>query len=354
MEHSPERIKGRGAQSNPTHRFSGLNYDEKELLPNDDEPFDLKTVFREVHPKTILNKVKSADIPFGLSMNPYEGCEHGCVYCYARDTHPYWGLSAGLDFESIILVKKNAPELLKTELSKPSHRPEPIMFSGNTDCYQPGEKKFGLTRAMLQILLDARHPTAMITKNSLIERDLDILKEMAAMQLVSVAITITSLDENFRRNVEPRTSTFKSRLETIELLSKNNIPVMGMMAPIIPGLNDHEILPMARAMADAGALGMSYTVIRLNGEVEKIFTDWLEKTYPLRYQKIMHLIQQCHDGQYSSSVSGERMRGKGVFAEHIRNQFILARNKFFKNRSLPPLRTDLFIPPPRNGQMRLF
>lgn len=343
--------KGRGAQSNLTNRYSKLNYDEKEFLDEEEQPTPTKYI--EVFPKTIVNPVKSTDIPLDYSMNPYEGCEHGCSYCYARNTHPYWGYNAGLDFERIILVKKNAPELLKKTISRKSWQAAPIMLSGNTDCYQPIEKKLEITRQLLQILLEHKHPVGIITKNSLIQRDIDILQEMASLRLVHVVMSITTLDETVRRKMEPRTATAAKRLETVELFTKAGIPVIVNIAPIVPGLNDIEIMKIAKAASTAGALGIGYNILRLPGEVEQVFTDWLETAYPLRKDKILNQLRQVHGGQIQDTKTGRRMRGEGVLAESIRQQIQLARKKYFEGRVVQPLDCSLFDPMV-NGQTSLF
>ncbi len=344
--------KGRGAQSNLTNRYSKLNYDDKEFIEEEDAKI-IQTKYIEVFPKTIVNPVKSADIPMDYSMNPYEGCEHGCAYCYARNTHPYWGYNAGLDFERVILVKKNAPELLRKTISKKTWKVSPIMFSGNTDCYQPIEKKLEISRQLLQILLEHKHPVGIITKNSLIQRDIDILQELAALNLVSAVISITTLNEELRRKMEPRTSTAQKRLETVEALTKAGIPVMVNIAPIIPGLNDTEIFNIAKAAAEHGALNINYTILRLPGEVEQVFTNWLEEAFPLRKDKVLHQVASIHGGRIQDQKTGRRMRGEGAFAESIRQQVQLARNKFSLNNKFPKMNCAIFDPKV-NGQMSLF
>ncbi|MCC6282723.1 MAG: radical SAM protein, partial [Saprospiraceae bacterium] len=238
-------LRGRGAQINPASRYEHLQRDDQPvdwaLVASDWEEEDLRTEYLETHPKTILNKVESTDIPLEWSMNPYQGCEHGCIYCYARNTHPYWGFSAGLDFERKILVKRNAAALLEHELKKKNWRAVPVMFAGNTDVYQPAERKFGITRACLEVFWKYRHPVGIITKNSLVLRDLDLIQQLASENLVHVAISITTLDDDLRQFLEPRTASIAQRLRTVETLSKAGIPVFVMMAPVIPGLNDHEI-----------------------------------------------------------------------------------------------------------------
>jgi DNA repair photolyase len=335
-------IKGRGAQHNTHNRFlqhqhevldDFLNYCAIENEKSDNN----KTSYLEIYPKTILNKVNSPDIGLSYSMNPYQGCEHGCIYCYARNTHEYWGYSAGLDFERKILYKANAPELLEKKLRSKNWEPQTIMFSGNTDCYQPIEKKLEITRKMLQVLLKLKHPVSMITKNVLILRDLDILKEMAEMNLVNVSISITSLSEETRKVLEPRTATIKKRLETVQTLSENGIPVNVMMAPIIPAINNHEILPLVKKVSELGASSVGYTVVRLNGAIGEIFTQWVKKAYPDRADKILHQIQDCHNGSLNDSRYGTRMRGEGKFAEQIATQFKLARKLYLKDKYLQPL-----------------
>ncbi len=352
MNTKPLPQKGRGAQSNLTNRYSKLNYDDKEFIEEEDAKI-IQTKYIEVFPKTIVNTVKSTDIPMDYSMNPYEGCEHGCSYCYARNTHPYWGYNAGLDFERVILVKKNAPELLRKTISKKTWKVSPIMFSGNTDCYQPIEKKLEISRQLLQILLEHKHPVGIITKNSLIQRDIDILQEMAAVNLVSAVISITTLNEELRRKMEPRTSTAQKRLETVEALTKAGIPVMVNIAPIIPGLNDTEIFSIAKVAAEHGALNINYTILRLPGEVEQVFTNWLEEAFPLRKDKVLHQVASIHGGSIQDQKTGRRMRGEGAFAESIRQQVQLARNKFSLNNKFPKMNCAIFDPKV-NGQMSLF
>lgn len=353
-----EYLKGRGAQVNTHNRFlqhehiirdDFLNYCEAENEKADSN----KTTYLEIFPKTIINKVQSPDIPLMYSMNPYQGCEHGCIYCYARNTHEYWGYSAGLDFERKILYKANAAELLEKKLRSRNWEAHGIMFSGNTDCYQPIEKKLEITREMLKVLLKLKHPASMITKNALILRDLDLLKEMAGMNLIHVNISITSLSEETRRTLEPRTASIKKRLETVRILSENGIPVNVMMAPIIPAINNHEILPLVKKVAEIGAKSVGYTVVRLNGAIGRIFTDWVQKAYPHRAQKILHQIEDCHHGALNDSRFGTRMKGEGKFAEQIKQQFDLARRLYLKNVEYTPLDYSLFDKRQTN-QIRLF
>ncbi len=311
-------------------------------LPLDEwEDNTIKTEYLETHPKTILNKVVSEDVPMEWSMNPYQGCEHGCIYCYARNTHPYWGFSAGLDFEQKILVKRNAAELLEHELKKKSWQAAPVMFAGNTDVYQPAERKFGITRACLEVFWKYRHPVGLITKNSLILRDIDLLKQLAGERLVSVAISITTLQEELRQFLEPRTATIAQRIRTVETLTKAGIPVFVMMAPIIPGLNDHEILPLVRTVADAGALGVGHTIVRLNGDVGLIFEDWIRKAMPDRAERVLNRIRDVHGGTLHDFRKGTRMRGEGQIAEIIHAQFRVAKEKYLSGRKMPGYNLDL-------------
>lgn len=345
---------GRGAQINPPNRFlkarDGDDFDD--LDPNEEEA--VKTKFIEVHPKTIVNKVSSPDIGMYYSLNPYQGCEHGCTYCYARPTHEYWGYSAGTDFERFIMVKKNAPELLEETFRRKSWKVQAITLSGNTDCYQPCERDYGITRRLLEIMLKYKHPVGIITKNALICRDSDILQELAELNLVAVNISLTSLREELRRKLEPRTATSRKKLETIAHLSGLGIPVNVMLAPIIPALNDDEIFSIAKAVAEKGALTMHHQIVRLNGPNGEIFTDWVNKNYPDRAEKVLNQLREIHGGKLSDSRFGTRMKGEGNFAENIRQQMELARKRFLPKTGFPKLRTDLFEVPDESGQMRFF
>lgn len=350
-----EYIKGRGAQLNPHNRFEKTKKVQEHMEGLDEaEGLEGRTKFIDIHPKTIVNKVTSPDVGLAYSMNPYQGCEHGCTYCYARPTHEYWGYSAGMDFEKIILVKKEAAKLLEQAFQKKSWEVMPIMLSGNTDCYQPCESKYKITRELLKVCLKFRHPVSIITKNVLIHRDMDILRELAELNLVSVNLSITTLDESLRRVLEPRTATAKRKLETIELLTTNNIPVNVMMAPIIPGLNDHEIFNIIKEVSKRGALSAHYTIVRLMGANQQIFTDWVTKNFPDRASKVLNQISAMHGEQLGDSRFGTRMRGEGNFALNIKRQFALARNRFMKDAVFPHLREDLFERPRMDGQMSLF
>jgi DNA repair photolyase len=338
-----DKVKGRGAQSKPHNPF--LRQEIVTLHPEGlDEPlnFDRKTQIYIEHPKKVLNKVDSPDLRNFYSLNPYQGCEHGCVYCFARNTHTYWGFDAGQDFESKIIVKENAPGVLENELKKFKREVLPIMLSGNTDCYQPLERKFKLTRKILEILLKYKYPVSIITKNSLISRDSDILSEMAKYNLVHVNFSVTTLDEDLRLALEPRTASAQKRLKTIHELSTLGIPVRVMAAPIIPGLNSHEIPSILKAAADNGAKDASYIIVRLNGQIGFIFEDWIRKTYPDKADKVLNLIRSCHGGTLNESRFGVRMKGEGKEAESIASLFKVAYTKYFNASEMPALNTALF------------
>lgn len=351
-------IKGRGAQLNVHNRFFELQHETRddflEFCAKEGEQADKnKTLYLEVFPKTIVNKVTSPDVGMTFSLNPYQGCEHGCIYCYARNSHEYWGYSAGLDFERRILVKKDAPKLLEQLLKKKSWKAHPIVMSGNTDCYQPAEREFKITRQCLEVFLKYKHPVSIITKNALILRDLDVLKELAKDNLISVNLSITSLSENTRRILEPRTTSSKKRLETIKILSENNIPVNVMLAPIIPSINSHEILPLAKTVSEYGALSIAHTIVRLNGAIGQVFSDWIKKTMPDRADKVLLQIESCHGGTLNDSRYGKRMSGEGKIAEQINNLIKLARLKYFKDKTMPKLNIVLHETC-KDGQLKLF
>lgn len=345
-------IKGRGAQINPPNPFDQLVYDENPLVHLDEDE-KLQTEFIDVHPKSILNKVTSPDLPLDWSMNPYQGCEHGCVYCYARNTHTYWGYSAGTDFEQKILVKKNAAQLVEDKIRHPNWKAAPLMLAGNTDCYQPIEKKLEITRSVLEVLWKYRHPVSIITKNSLILRDLDLLTKLASHDLVHVSVSVTTLDEELRRVLEPRTASVQSRLYTIEKLSSHGVPVNVMFAPVIPSLNDHEVFKVAEWTSRLGARSIGYTTVRLNGDVALIFEDWIRKVFPDRADKVLNKIKSTHGGTLNDSRFGKRMSGEGNFAEIFRSQFRLAKKKYFEGRETPPYNLELHSQI-KNPQMKLF
>lgn len=352
-------IKGRGAQQNPSSKFlreiRETSEDFLEFCRIEGEQAESnRTVYIPVFPKTVVNKVSSPDVGMSYSMNPYQGCEHGCIYCYARNTHEYWGYSAGLDFERKILIKKEAALLLEAKLRSESWKATTIVLSGNTDCYQPAEREFKLTRACLEVFLKYRHPVGIITKNALILRDLELLKELANDNLVGVHISITSLSEETRRVLEPRTTTIRKRLETIRVLSEHKIPVNAMLAPIIPGINSHEIMDLAKAVSENGALSMAFTIVRLNGAIGPIFTDWIGKAMPDRANKVLSQIASCHSGKLNDSRFGVRGKGDGQFAAHIRTMARLANNMYFKDRIFPKLNTASYSRDGNGIQLKLF
>ncbi|RAV27590.1 PA0069 family radical SAM protein [Sinomicrobium soli] len=351
-------IKGRGAQGNVRNRFLEMSHELRDdfleyCRKEGEEAESDKTRFIKVFPKTIVNKVESTDVGMGYSMNMYQGCEHGCIYCYARNSHEYWGYSAGLDFERRILVKENAPQLLEEKLRKKSWKAHTIVMSGNTDCYQPAEKKFGITRKCLEVFLRYRHPVGIITKNALVTRDLDLLEALAADGLVAVSISITSLSEETRRILEPRTATIRKRLDTVKQLSERNIPVNVMIAPVIPSINSHEILPLAKAAAAHGAVSIGHTVVRLNGAIGELFSDWIRKALPDRADRVLHQIAECHGGSLNDSRYGTRMVGEGKIAAQIGSMVRIARKKYFAGTSYPHLNTTLHESY-KDGQLKLF
>lgn len=353
-----DAIKGRGAQQNTSNKFLQFSYETRddflEFCRLEGEQADNnKTQYIPIFPKTIVNEVTSPDVGMLYSMNPYQGCEHGCVYCYARNTHEYWGYSAGLDFERKILVKKDAPKLLEAKLKSKSWKACTIVLSGNTDCYQPAEQKFKITRACLKVFLKYRHPVGIITKNGLLLRDLDLLRELNNYGLVGVNVSVTSLREETRRILEPRTASIAKRLKTIKVLSDNGIPVNAMLAPIIPGINSHEILDLAKAVSEKGALSFAFTVVRLNGAIGGIFSDWVRKTLPERADKVLNQIKECHGGTLNDSRFGIRSKGEGKIATQIHDMVRLARQKYFKGKKFPVLNTQLHAQY-KTGQLSLF
>lgn len=336
----------RGAGINPVNPFFKLNHEYESDLHDpvhEEHPVEAKTQYIKVFPKTMINKVPSPDIPISYSVNPYQGCEHGCIYCYARNTHTYWGYSAGIDFEQKIMIKHNAAGIMRKELLHKNWKVSPVSFSGNTDCYQPAEAKFQLTRSMLEVMLELQHPVGIITKNSLILRDLDLLQALNEKQLVHVYISVTSLDEKLRRNLEPRTSTAAQRIKTIQILSSHGIPVGVMFAPIIPGLNSHEIMKIAQKVSEAGAVNMGYTMVRLNGQISDIFKEWLQRQYPDKYDKVIHHIEGVHNGKLNDNRFGKRMSGDGKMAELIKETMDMAKRKYFEGRHMPEMNTKIFI-----------
>lgn len=347
--------KGRGADGNSTGRFESQRH-EIDLsnygwFDQDDETL-LKTQFYKDASRSIVTENDSPDIGFRFSMNFYRGCEHGCAYCYARPTHEYLGLSAGLDFETKIIVKEQAPDLLRKKLMSKSWKPEIIMMSGNTDCYQPAERKFQITRKALEVLNEFGNPVGIITKNNLITRDLDILQDMAKRNLVSATISITSLNVELARTLEPRTSSPAGRLEAVKALASAGVPVNVNIAPAIPGLNDHEIPAILKAASEAGARSASLVAVRLPHSVKDIFSDWLATHRPEAQTKILNHIRGMRGGELYKSEWGDRMSGTGVYAENMQRIFKIFSEKYGLNRDYPELSTNHFKRP--KNQLSLF
>ena len=348
-----------GSKLDPPNRF------ERTHVEPDDEHLEWDVEYRRGREnrrieylfdasKSIVSENNSPDIPFRFSVNPYRGCIHGCAYCYARNTHEFLGLNAGLDFETKILVKRNAADLLRDFLARSDWNPEPIMFSGVTDCYQPAEREFGLTRQCLELAAECQQPVCIITKNALVLRDLDLLRDMAAQRLVHVAISITTLDPELARAMEPRTSIPAARLRAVKELTEAGIPVRVMAAPMIPGLNDHESPAILQAAATAGALDARYIMLRLPQTVEPVFDEWLQRTQPDKAAMIEGRVRQARNGRLNQSEFGERMVGSGLLADQFRAMFQVLRQKH-RFGELPPLDTSRFRPPVAgDGQLRLF
>ena len=341
-------IKGQGAQRNVHNKFERYSYE-----PEDWELEKSKTQIIEVHPKTIVNLVKSPDLPMEYSLNPYQGCEHGCTYCYARPTHEFWGFSAGIDFERKIFAKKNAPELLEKFFKKRNYVPKTIMLSGNTDCYQPVERELEITRKILEVCLEFRHPVSILSKNALVLRDLDLFIKMNELNLISVALSIPTMNEDLRRKMEPRTSSSMKKLEALKILKENNIPTGAMIAPIIPGLNSDETLKIIQIVSETGTDWFGYTLIRLNDAVEPVFAKWLEMNFPDRKDKVISLIKQMRGGKLGEKRYFERYKGEGNIAEMIHKTIEIGRNKYFKDRKMAELSTEHFTGS-KTQQLKLF
>ncbi len=350
------RRRGRGAGMNPSGRFehhSKTDFDDGWQSLEDLPPF--KTEIQVEKPRTALTRNASPDIPFDRSINPYRGCEHGCIYCFARPTHSYMGLSAGLDFEARLFAKPDVPKLLERELSKPGYKPRTIAIGTNTDAYQPIEKKWRIMRQILEVLDAANHPVSIVTKSSLVMRDADILASMAERGLAKVAISVTTMDRATARAMEPRASTPAKRLEAMQALSSQGIPVGCMVAPVIPGLNDHEIERILDGAHAAGAREANYIILRLPLEVSPLFRDWLLREFPGRYRHVMSLIRSMRGGKDYDAEFGKRMKGAGPYAWQIQRRFDIACKRLGLGKGRFPLRDDLFIPPTTGGvQLALF
>ncbi|HOB31383.1 MAG TPA: PA0069 family radical SAM protein [Verrucomicrobiota bacterium] len=319
-------IRGRGAISNPTNRFEKISL-ERDVDWNPEEDSPPRTSFYRDHSRTIITYNDSPDIPFNASLNPYRGCEHGCSYCYARPTHEYLGFSAGLDFETKIMVKEDAPELLRQELSSPEWKPQVLAMSGVTDCYQPIERRLGLTRRCLAVLAEFRNPVSIITKNFLVTRDIDLLKELATHRAVTVHLSISSLDPDLARKLEPRAASPRQRLAAVEALAKAGVPVGVLVAPVIPALNEPEMASVLAAAKDAGAGWAGTEVLRLPLTVAPVFEAWLGRHLPERKEKILNRIRSIRGGRLNDPRFGSRMRGEGVFADQIAQLFRVARRR---------------------------
>ena len=347
----PDRRRGRGAGVNPSGRFEKFErhvfddgWNSFEELP----PF--KTDVQIEKPRTIITRNDSPDISFDRSINPYRGCEHGCVYCFARPTHSYMGLSAGLDFESKLFAKPDAPRLLEKELAKDGYQPKTIAIGTNTDPYQPIEKEWRIMRELLEVLERHNHPVGIVTKSALVMRDIDILSRMAEKGLAKVALSVTTLDRKLARAMEPRAATPPRRLDAVLALSEAGIPTSVMIGPVIPGLNDAEIERILDSAAAAGAREAGYVILRLPLEVSSIFKDWLLQHYPDRYRHVMSLVRSMRGGKDYDAEFGKRMKGAGPYAWQIGRRFELAAKRLGLNTQRLKLRTDLFVPPLKQGE----
>ena len=354
------RRRGRGTPLRPDNRFVSLRVEpDPETVPcqPDGSPLERgeRTEFLADRAKSIISQNDSPDVGFRWSLNPYRGCEHGCSYCYARPTHEFLGLDAGLDFETKIFVKHDAASLFRDWLNRPAWQAEPIAFSGVTDCYQPAEQRFGLTRACLEVAVEARQPVSIVTKNALITRDIGLLVELNRHQAIHASVSLTTLDVQLARAMEPRTSPPAAKLRTIRELADEGIPVRVMVAPVIPGLTDSELPAILEAAAEAGAGSAAWLMLRLPGPVEPIFTDWLDRMRPTEAERVKSRLRSVRAGRLNDSQFGRRMRGTGPIAEQIAATFDVFARRFGLERKLPPLSSEHFRPPRESsGQMKLF
>lgn len=344
-------IRGRGASQNPVNRFEPIYLERNPEWDGSQEPSP-KTEFFADAARSIITYNDSPDVGVNAGINPYRGCEHGCVYCFARPSHEYFGLSAGLDFETKIFVKKEAARLLRKELSSPKWMPQVISLSGNVDCYQPAERHFGITRQCLEVLAEFRNPVAIITKNKLVTRDIDILKELSRHRAVSVFISVTTLDKKLAAAMEPRASCPQDRLATIEQLTDAGISAGALVAPVIPGLTDHEVPQIIRKCAQGGAQFAGYVMLRLPFSVKDIFQDWLTQHFPDRKEKVLNRLRQVRGGRLNDPRFGTRLSGEGVFAEQVESLFMLACKKAGIGKRGPALSTASFKKP--GEQLMLF
>jgi DNA repair photolyase len=352
-------LKGRGATSNRSPRFEAwareIDGEFVDGALSDELPPNPRTSVTETTARTIISRNQSPDVPFDQSVNPYQGCEHGCIYCYARPTHAYLGLSPGLDFETRLHAKTNAAELLAGELGKHGYVPSVIALGANTDPYQPVERRLEITRSILRVLGDFNHPVSITTKSALVERDIDLLQPMAEKRLARVFLSVTTLDHDIARRLEPRASAPARRIEAVRTLAAAGIPVGVLVAPVVPALTDHDLEAVLEAARDAGADSAAYIILRLPLEVRDLFVDWLEANYPLRARHVLSLVQQMRDGKDNDSTFGDRMRGTGKFAELISQRFAIACRRLRLNARSLPLDTSLFaVPRPPGGQLALF
>jgi DNA repair photolyase len=351
-------VKGRGSPIDPPNRFLAFERepdDEHADPAAEEQPGRVATRFLVDQSASIISQNDSPDVPFRYSLNPYRGCEHGCSYCYARPSHEYLGLSAGLDFESRIFVKERAPELFREWLARDGWQPEMICFSGITDCYQPVEHRLSLTRRCLEVALEARQPIGIITKNALVARDIDVLRAMTEFHVIHVSISVTTFDEALGRRMEPRTSAPSARLRTIGALAAAGIPTRVMIAPVIPGLNDSEIPQILKAAKEAGAQSAGTVLLRLPGSVRPVFLEWLQRSEPTRAARVEALIRQTRGGKLNETTFGTRMCGTGAIAEQIRQTFETFARRYGLDGSLTSFDFSHFRPPrPSAGQLRLF
>ena len=360
MESIQPTIKGRGAAHNPPNRFEPLHVEPDSdggwpdgSWPDGEAPAPPQTVYLRDTSRSIIASNNSPDVPFRQSINPYRGCSHGCIYCYARIGHEFLGFSAGLDFETKIIVKADAPELLRRELAAPRYKPDMLAISGVTDCYQPIERKLELTRQCLQVCAAFRNPVGIVTKNHMVTRDLDLLRELAGHRAAMVMLSITTLDADLGRIMEPRTSSPKRRLAAVELLAKAGVPVGVMIAPVIPGLTDHEIPAILSAAAAAGATFAGFTPVRLPLGVAGLFEDWLARHFPDRKEKVLNRIRSMREGKLNNPQFGSRMAGSGVLAEQLRSLFNVAARRAGLDGPSPTLSIDAFRRPGER-QLSLF
>ena len=346
-------LKGRGATDNPANRFERLRVEAVEHWTDPDDPSPQTVLLRDGS-RSILSHNDSPDVAFDVMVNPYRGCEHGCIYCYARPTHEYLGFSAGLDFETRIVVKEDAPALLRKALQSPRWRPRPIGMSGVTDPYQPVERRLRLTRGCLEVLAEFRNPVGIITKNHLVTRDVDLLAELAGHDAAAVAVSITSLRPELQRVMEPRTASPARRLDAVRRLSAAGIPVRVMVAPVVPGLTDEEVPAILDAAAEAGATGAGYIMMRLPHGVKELFADWLEAHFPDRKNRVLNRVREVRGGALNDPRFRSRMRGEGVYADQVRQLFESARRRAGLDGKQASLSAAAFRRPHPGGQLGLF